>query len=167
MSTYIPEQDFVRRLGPLGLTMRLRRIVDRMVSDARLLYRELGLDIEPNWHAVLLLVNEQPNIGIAEIARQLGIAHPSASVLVKQLEQRGYLRRKNDSADGRRQVLNLTPAAKKKLPELIQVWEAAEQAIQLAIDESGQDVIAAIDAYERSVAATSFRQRTKEILSTD
>lgn len=161
MSTYNAEEDFIRSLGALGLTMRLRRITDRMVHDARRLYRELNLDIEPNWHAVLLLLERHPGIGVAEIARRLGIAHPSASSLVAQLEKRGYVRRKDDPADGRRQVVKLTTRAKRKMPELLKVWQAAEKAIQSAIDDCGHDVCQAVTAYENAISEKSFLSRTR------
>lgn len=159
MTTYLSEKDFLSELGPLGLTMRLRRIADRMVHQARSIYRELGLDIEPNWHAVLLLLEKHPESGVADIARRLGIRHPSASVLVDQLEKRGYIRRKNDPADARRQILLLTAAAKKKMPELKKVWDAGAKAIQSAIDESGHNILDAVDSYEDAIAALSFHDR--------
>ena len=164
MTTHISESDFLDELGPLGLTMRMRRITDRMVHQARSLYRELNLDIEPNWHAVLLLLEKHPGLGIAEIARRLGIKHPSASVLIDQLEQRGYVRRKADPSDGRRQILQLTGPARKKMKHLKRVWQAGADAIQSVISESGHDLLAAIDGYEQALAVNSFQNRVSDSL---
>ena len=49
-----------------------KSITDRMTHDARRLYRDLGLNIEPYWHAVPLLVDQSPPMGVAEIARRIG-----------------------------------------------------------------------------------------------
>ena len=46
------KKDFLADLGYLALVMRLKRISDAMIHEGRSLYRELDLDIEPNWFAV-------------------------------------------------------------------------------------------------------------------
>lgn len=62
--------------GPIRVAPRPsltpKSIADRMTHDARRLYRGLGLNIEPYWHAVLLLVDQSPPKGVAEIARRIG-----------------------------------------------------------------------------------------------
>ena len=135
-----------------------------MTHDARRLYRHLGLDIEPNWHAALLLLEGSPGIGVAEIARRLGITHPSASALVGQLLERGYLATDDDPSDGRRRVLRLTDRATRALPELKAVWSASAEAIESAILASGQDVLAAVSALEAAFAARAYDDRTLDVL---
>ena len=47
--------DFIKTLGYKGiLTADLRRISDRMSHDVRKLYKEIDIDIEPNWYLLFL-----------------------------------------------------------------------------------------------------------------
>lgn len=42
--------DFIKTLGYKALDSRLKRISDRMSHDVRKLYKEIDIDIEPNWY---------------------------------------------------------------------------------------------------------------------
>lgn len=146
-------------LGPLGLTIRLKRIADRMTQDARRTYRDLGLEIEPNWHAVLLLVEQEPGLGVADIARRLGLAHPSVSALVGQIAKRGFLRVVNDPQDGRRRTVKLTPKAKRRLPAMKVVWEAASRAIEDMLKDTDGDLLSTLEGFEQAIEARTFERR--------
>ena len=39
--------DFLRELGSIAATTRLKRISDALLHDGKRMYRELGMDIEP------------------------------------------------------------------------------------------------------------------------
>ena len=152
-------KDFPAELGALGMTVRLKRIADRMVHGARRFYRELGLEIEPNWHAVLLLLEQSSGLGVADIARRLGMTHPSVSSLVGQMVHRGYLELTDDPSDGRRRTVELTAKAKCHLPQLKKAWQSVEEAIDEMLRESGRDFLASIDGFERAMDARSFEER--------
>lgn len=163
MPTY--QRDFPTELGPLGICLRLRRLGERMAQDARRLYGELELDIEPGWHAVLLLLNEEKEgLGVSRIARALGITHPSASALVNQLIQRGYLDDFDDPDDGRRRIVRLSSKAHKALPELSRVWSACRAAMQEVIEGTNQDVFGAVAALEEALRQRSMDERAMDLL---
>lgn len=162
MSTY--RNDFPRELRTLGLTVRLRRVADAIIHDARRLYRELGIDIEPNWHIVLLLIERHPGIGVAEIARRLGMSHPSVSTLVGQIAERGYLDITDDPSDGRRRAVSLTRKAKRILPRLKRIWDAGGGAIDVAIKATGLDVLSFLNALEDAFAIHPWGETTLELL---
>lgn len=163
----VDENDFPRALHTLGLTVRLRRIADAVIHDARRLYRELGIDIEPNWHVVLLLIERHPGIGVAEIARRLGMTHPSVSTLVGQVAGRGYLNVADDPTDGRRRAVTLTRKAKRMMPKLRRIWTAGGAAIAAAIQATGLDVLATVGALEDAFARHPWGDTTRRLLEKD
>ncbi len=75
--------DFIKTLGYKALDSRLKRISDRMSHDVRKLYKEIDIDIEPNWYLIFMLLQNRGEISIADIAESLGYSHPSVVVIVK------------------------------------------------------------------------------------
>ena len=151
----------------LGLVVRLRRISDSVVQDARRLYRDLEVDIEPNWHIVLLLIEGHPCIGVAEIARRLGMTHPSVSTLVGQIAGRGYLNVTDDPTDGRRRCVSLTSKAQQMMPKLKRIWEHGGLAIESAIQGTDIDILKAVTALEDGFAAHPWGETTRALLEND
>ncbi len=50
--------DFIKDLGYKAFDSRLKRISDRMSHDVRKFYKELGIDVEPNWYLVFMLLQK-------------------------------------------------------------------------------------------------------------
>ncbi len=82
------EFDLLKDLGYKALDSRLKRISDRMSHDVRKFYKELGIDIEPNWYLVFMLLRERGALPITDIAGPLGYAHPSAVAIVKKMAEK-------------------------------------------------------------------------------
>ena len=71
------ENDFVKELGYLGFTMRLKRISDALMHEGRRLYSELDVDIEPNWFVIFKLLGKHGAMTVTEISERVLMAHPS------------------------------------------------------------------------------------------
>ncbi len=54
--------DFIKELGYKALDSRLKRISDRMSHDVRKFYKEFGIDVEPNWYLVLMLLQKKGDL---------------------------------------------------------------------------------------------------------
>jgi DNA-binding MarR family transcriptional regulator len=64
-------------------------------------------------HERALLAHVGSGVSLTWLARHLLLAKSTASVLVKDLERRGYLRRERDPGDERRLRITLTPAGER------------------------------------------------------
>lgn len=106
-----------------GVTARIRRINDMFVDLSRSIYKRLGLDLEPNWHLVLMLIEEHDNLSVCEIAKYLELSHPSVISIINAMEKRGYLIRSKDTKDSRRTLISLSDKAKNNMPVFKQSWE--------------------------------------------
>lgn len=89
-----------------GLRRLARRRLTATLPDPRLTEAQREL---------LLVVEGQPNIGVAAAARMLHLADNSVSTLVNTLIAAGMLRRESDPADGRAVRLALTDVARERL----------------------------------------------------
>lgn len=149
----------------MGLSLRLRRLADRLSQDARRVYRDLGHDLEPGWHAILLLLAGETRLGVSDVARALGVSHPSTSALLAQLFERGYIESSRDPQDGRRRLVRLTPAAREALGGFEATWRAFESALAEILTATDQDVLGALDALEDSVSRRPLDERVLERLA--
>lgn len=156
--------DFLSSLGALALAARLKRLSERMGAEARVLYAELGLDVEPRWYLVFLLLEQRGRLGIMEIAAALGWAHPSVVTVVRQMEARGFLTSTANPDDGRSTRVGLSPRGRAQLARARPVWDAARVAIEELLGEAGQDALSVVTALEAAHARRGFRQRTRDAL---
>jgi DNA-binding MarR family transcriptional regulator len=153
-------RDYLASLGALALTARLKRLTDRLMYDARSLYEELGLGIEPNWHLVFLLLEERDTMTVTEITAALGVAHPSVVAITTRMAERGYLKQQANPTDGRSKRLRLTAKGKAKLAAAKPIWEASRLGLEGLLAETGVDVLALVTALEIALDHRGYRERT-------
>ncbi len=153
--------DFIKDLGYKALDSRFKRISDRIAHDVRKLYKELHIDIEPNWYLVFMLLQQKGEISMVTIADSLGYAHPSVVALVKKMAEKDYLLIKKDQVDKRKQMISLSPKAVEMLPQLEQIWHSCESAI-LEVLSADLAILQYLDGIDAALKTTSFYQRFKQ-----
>ena len=156
-------QDFVSHLGYLSMAAQMKRLSDHMMHSARQLYKVAGIDIEPNWDLVFLLLKEHRCLSITEISEHLQFSHPSVISLVRKMSDKGYLRCAADPKDSRRQLVKLSAKALGKLPEYEAIWQAGERSIQ-ALFEEGDDFLDQLDRLQALYREQDFKTRTQNEL---
>lgn len=155
-------KDFALELGCLGFTMRMKRISDALMHDGRKMYKELGLDIEPNWYVVFRLLKREGEMSVMEIAEKIRLAHPSVITLTNKMMKAGYLSSTQCTDDNRRRLLTLTEKAHSKLPELERIWNAGERGVIKALE--GTNMMEALAVIEERFGKRGFKDRTIEEL---
>ncbi len=155
--------DFIAGLGLLGFVTRLKRVSDSMLHDGRRLYRQLGMDIEPNWYVVFRLLEHQGPFTVTEIADRVGVAHPSMIQIVNKMIKAGYLEETRVSTDSRKRHLKLTARAAEQLPEFERVWMAGTAGLKRML--SDVDALGFLDILEERVSEKGFRERALEELT--
>lgn len=153
--------DFIKELGYKALDSRLKRISDRMSHDVRKFYKEFGIDVEPNWYLVFMLLQKKGEISITDIAEPLGYSHPSVVVIVKKMNESGYLIIKKDKVDKRKQIISLSPKALEMLPQLEQIWDSCEKAILKVLSED-LSILTYLDHIDQELKNESFHHRFKQ-----
>ncbi len=157
-------KDFVKELGYLGFTTRLKRISDALTQEGRKLYSVLDVDIEPNWFVVFKLLKSRGGMSVTEIAESILMAHPSVITITNKMIEKGYLISERDPVDSRKRVLDLTDRAITMLPQFEKIWFAGEKGVENALDGlGGLDFITAL---ENRFLEKGFEERTLDILNT-
>lgn len=153
------KEDFVHSLGYVSLAVRLKRISERMIHSGRNLYKSLGLDIEPNWYLIFLLLKKEGQLSIMEIAERIHFSHPSVISMVKKMREKSYLESQTDANDSRRQLLSLSAKALEQLPRLEQIWEDGEKGMEKMFSPE-QNFLDQLEDLENKFRAQNFMERT-------
>lgn len=156
------EQDFLRELGLNAVVTRMKRASDAMLHDGKRMYKELGMDIEPNWYAVFKLLRKHGSVGVMDIADAIGLSHPSVISIINKMIKAGYLKESRSPEDSRKRNLSLTPKAKKKFPEFERIWDAGTAGFKKMMSDT--DILSVLDILEDRIAAKGFRSRAIEQL---
>jgi DNA-binding MarR family transcriptional regulator len=96
-------------LAPVELANRLRPVLLKLNRELRRETRSLG--ITAGQAALLHLVQQNPGIGLGELAEREGVSAPAMSGYVDRLEAAGLLTRTRSGEDRRRVGLTVTPEA--------------------------------------------------------
>jgi DNA-binding MarR family transcriptional regulator len=97
------------------LAPRLRWAITRM---ARRLRQEAGTDLGPSQVAALASIHRHGPLSPSELAEIERIKRPTATRIVRHLEEAGLIERVSDPADGRAAILSATAAGRAHLKRL-------------------------------------------------
>jgi ribosomal protein S18 acetylase RimI-like enzyme len=156
------ERDFLSELGSLAVVTRLKRASDAMIHDGRRMYKELGIDIEPNWFAVFKLLKKRGPQSVTQMSDALGLSHPSVISIINKMLKGGYLTESRGDLDNRKRMLTLTPLAEQRFPEFEKVWDAGTAGFKRMMADI--DVLQMLDVLEQRLAEKGFRRRTLDEL---
>lgn len=159
------ENDFLRKLGFLGVTARLKRLSDALTTSIKQYYQANDVDIEPSWHLVLLFLKDR-DATPAEIATSLNLSPPAMTKMIGRMVAGGYLDVLPDKADGRKKNVRLSAKARDRLPLFERLWAAGEAAVREIL---GEDTVflGQLEAFEDQVGSRSFAERAIEHLGND
>ncbi|MEL4306945.1 MarR family winged helix-turn-helix transcriptional regulator [Joostella sp. CR20] len=153
--------DFLSEIGLAGLNSRIKRLSDELLYSTREYYKTVGLDIEPNWHLIFLLLEKHQSMTITDISQELRMSHPACVKIVNKMKKKGYIDSTTDPEDSRKQLLELSEKSKEKLPDFHKHWDACIKTTQNFLDKSPR-FIEELNTLETLVAEKSYMERTLE-----
>ncbi len=159
--------DLLKELGTFVFASRLKRLSDRLKSEATTLYHHRGADFNDNWFLVGYMLSRKENLTVTEMAKALGISRPAISQIASEMVKRRLIRVRIDETDRRRKILSLTDGGREAVDSLEPVWNAVADCTKELIATSGQDVLKAIDAIERGIETRSLFARVLDRLDVD
>ncbi|SFW24406.1 DNA-binding transcriptional regulator, MarR family [Sinomicrobium oceani] len=157
------DEDFLIAMGYSGLTGRLKRLSDSFIYTTKQYYRDHGLEIEPNWHMIFLLLKKHEKLTVMEMADALRLSHPAIVQLVNKMKKKGYVDSVRDKDDHRKFQLTLSRKALEKLPELELYWEAGNDALK-EIMEQQTIILDQLEILEKNIGEADFRERSERNL---
>jgi DNA-binding MarR family transcriptional regulator len=117
-------------------------LLSRAALLTRLLFRRLGAEVSRTELGVLRTLSDGPR-RITELAELEGVAQPTMTILIKQLEQRGLVQRERRSDDGRVVLVDLTESGRAALESYREQIHAALGAYLAEISDQQVDALVA------------------------
>lgn len=151
--------DFLREIGFAGLNSRIKRLSDELLYSTRDYYKNAGLDIEPNWHLIFLLLEKHSSLTITEISQELKMSHPACVKIINQMKKKGYIDTMPDARDSRKQLLELSEKSKTQLPTFHKHWDACIKTTEELIANS-PNFMQELTELEDLVTMENYKERT-------
>lgn len=157
-------EDFLTTLQIEGFTSRIKRLSDLLLYATRDLYKTEGLDIEPNWNLIFRLLQEYETLTVTEMSERLQLSHPAVIKIVKKMKKNGYIEAVSDREDKRKQLLKLTPKAKRQAESIEALWDAQNQVLEQLLSES-PNLLKELGYIEKKLNEQDYKQRVRNKLN--
>ncbi|SJZ93211.1 transcriptional regulator, MarR family with acetyltransferase activity [Oceanospirillum multiglobuliferum] len=160
------KQDQMQSFGSLSLGSRLKRLSDRMMQEVSNLYQAQGIPLNPSFFPLLNLLLKQGALTVTEAAEGLGISHPAVSKIARKMLDEGWLIKKPDPQDVRRQQLFLTDQSHQLLEQIQPVWREIKTYLDELMAMQTHPLLSAIDEFEQLINTQGFTQPILQRLQT-
>ncbi len=157
-------RDFITELGALVIDHRLRRIVDKLLSEQARVYADEGMTFEPRWTSTFLLLEREGALGVTEIAGRLRLTHPGVIKLTNAMIEADLVTEIEDAEDERRRLLQLTSRAKRLAPRLHRIWDALAGAQADLFRQAGCSALEMLARVEHQLARKPLVDRVDDRL---
>lgn len=160
-------RDIVGEYGLLTLGSRLKRIGDRLQTQAQEYMASVGIEISAAQFPLLAALDGLGPLTIGELADALGVTQPGVTRSVKQLVEQGYLLTRPGRDDQRRTEVDLSPAARVLVAGSKQdVWPRIESAVAELCNGEGDKLLSLLATIERGLEAEGIGRRiSRHVLS--
>ncbi len=110
-----------------------------------------------NWDTVFLNLDFREGSRVVDLAQVNGLTKQAMSQIVAEIEQHGYIAKKEDPSDGRARKLKLSAKGKKLIQDSLEAYEEMEQEFERLIGREK------LEAFKEIAAelAVAYRQRQK------
>jgi DNA-binding MarR family transcriptional regulator len=138
-----------RVLIPGGPPARLLRLTTWLLHHAagratRVIGRHLDRPGDRMRYSILAALDEFGGLSQAELCRRLGIDRGDAVSTLNDMAADGLLRREPDPADGRRNIVRITPAGTARMHELEALAEQAQVELLAELTETEREQLSAL-----------------------
>lgn len=156
--------DFLDELGEMTLGSRLKRLSERLLTDAGKIYQYAGHDIQPKWFTLLTLLNSRQQVTVVDAAELLGLTQPAISHFSKELVTQGLIISQPCKNDSRRKLLSLTAKGSLLIKDIQPMCSAVDLAAKQLCNEAGENFFEALKSLEQAFARRSLLERSVELM---
>ncbi len=121
--------DTLAELGATFLGSRMKRLADRLQTDAAAILQAMDLPIQPAQQQFLAVLRREGPQTVGAIAQHLRISQPTATRAIQALTEQGLIAMSREGRDQRQKTLTLSPAGQALMDRLErELWPRVEAA---------------------------------------
>jgi DNA-binding MarR family transcriptional regulator len=157
-------EDIVRQLGYLTLGSRLKRLGERLQSQAQALLEEAGPAISASYFPLLAALDRLGALTVGELSQALGITQPGVTRLLDKLESEDLVNSQATTGDRRVRSVVLSPAGRQMVERSKKLaWSRIEAAVADACAGPKRPLLAQLAALEDALTAVPLRERVTRV----
>lgn len=154
--------NFFDTVGKLAIGSRLRLLSEKITEDAAQIFKLYNIDMQPKWFPVFYVLSNEGAKTVTAIAKEIGHSHPSVSKIITEMVKKGYVKEKNDKADGRRNMVSLSPKGKEIIEKIQDQYKDVNSAVEELSADTRDDLWKAIGEWEFLLEQKSLLRRVQE-----
>lgn len=153
--------DTLSDLGVLFLGSRLKRLGDRLQTEAGAILQAMDIPVQPAQQPLLAVLRREGPRTVGAIAQHLRISQPTATRALQALVEQGLVEVSKEGRDGRHKLLSLTPAGEALMDRLErELWPRVEAAAIAVCGGGHRALLDAIAGVEVELDRRSLAERT-------
>lgn len=154
--------DTVRELGIFALASRMKRLAERLKTEASKVYRDRGIDFNDSWFLAAWMLSQRDGIAASEMADSLGVSRPAISQMVAGMHGNGLISYERDEKDGRRRRISLTKKGRETVKALEPLWQEVSDVTTDVVQKTGVDFLSGLAGIEDAFDESSLSERIGE-----
>ncbi|MFC2138560.1 GNAT family N-acetyltransferase [Bacteroidota bacterium] len=143
----------------LTLGSRLKRLSDQLMKGVTEVYKKNNVLFEPKWFPMVYVLIENSSMSISELASNLKLTHPAIIQFTNELKIKGLIKVFKDKNDGRKTLIKLSEKGMKLVGDMQTIWKALEYTIKEINNSHQNNLLFAIEEYEKTIEELSFDKR--------
>lgn len=153
--------DTLSDLGVMFLGSRLKRLGDRLQTEAAAILQAMDLPVQPAQQPLLAVLRREGPLTVGAVAQHLRVSQPTTTRALQALIEQGLVDVGKDGRDQRQKLLSLTPAGEALMVRLeTDLWPRVEAAAISLCDGRHQELMDAISLVEAALDRRSLTERT-------
>jgi DNA-binding MarR family transcriptional regulator/GNAT superfamily N-acetyltransferase len=153
-------RDTLSDLGALFLGSRLKRLADRLQTEAGVILQAMDVSAPPAQQTLLAVLRREGPRTVGQVAQHLRISQPTATRGLQALIEQGLVDVSREELDGRYKLLSLTQAGDALMSRLErEVWPRVEAAAISVCGAQRQELLDAIAGVEAELDRRSLADR--------
>ena len=122
--------DTLSDLGVMFLGSRLKRLGDRLQTEAAAILQAMDLPVQPAQQPLLAVLRREGSLTVGAVAQHLRLSQPTITRALQALIEQGLVEVAKDGRDQRQKLLSLTPAGEALMDRLdTDLWPRVEAAL--------------------------------------
>ncbi|MDT0678719.1 bifunctional helix-turn-helix transcriptional regulator/GNAT family N-acetyltransferase [Autumnicola musiva] len=114
----------IEKAGILAIAAKLQNVLDTLRDAGNLFYKAHDINFETKWFPPIYVLSIVNQLSVTELAKEIGLSHPAAIGLLKEIEKNGLISSVKDSRDERKRNLMLSPKGREMVTELKPYWDS-------------------------------------------
>jgi len=134
-----------------------------LTSDASKIFDLYEVPLESKWFPVFHLLSKEGELGVTDIAKDIGHSHPSVSKIVREMVKKGFAKETKDVKDKRKNLISLTEKGKAVLPKITPQYKDVTQAVEILLADTKHNLWKALDEFEYLLEQKSMYERVRDV----